>query len=302
MSDTPRPGEIDLEADPPAATTPPAESATTETPEAPAQEAATEQPADPSAEPHTETPAAEKKRGMLQELIEERKARQELERRLSAVSPVLQRLTPEIQQAVMEGRLVIQPPQASAEAEKARLEAVAKDLQLYRQENGQYVLDLDAAKRVDTYVRGTVQQAVEPVRHMTLHEKAQAHLNHARAFAAQHKLDVETVDEVFGEVLAQPNGAELLANPNVAARVWETAVGRMHGKGKLTAPAPAQPAKQPPPAAIITEAGGRRGPATSAIQLSPGLAAVYRDHGVDPNKAYSTQLPANVNLAGIELE
>ena len=153
--------------------------------------------------------------------------------------------------------------------------------------------DLEAAARVDQWGREIVHEAIAPVRHMTLRDKAMGNVNAALQFAEQNGFDVDTVRETYGEVLNQPNGAELLSQAEVATTVWHQAIGRAVTAGKLPKPktpaaaAPAVPAKPATPAAIITEAPGRRGPAAAAIRLSPALEKVYRDHGIDPAKAPS---------------
>lgn len=297
-----QPGEIDLEDIPSPAALPapaagdPAPSQTTDDPSPSDEPASGDPPADPAAPPKRQPS------GAVGELIQLRKESKQLRERLQQIesSPVLQRLTPEIQQAILDGRVQIAPPQSTREAEKERLTSVAEQLGLVKQDG---TPDLDAAKRVDTFVRGTVQQAVEPVRQGTLAEKANENYARAIAFAEQNGFDVETVQEVFDEIRSQPNGAELLAQRKVAERMWETAVGRMHTRGKATGNGkkPGAAAVDKPPAAVITEPTGRRGGSATTVQLSPTLAKVYKDAGVDPSKSFTATKQINLN-GPIDLE
>jgi hypothetical protein len=264
--------------------------------------------------PATDPPADADRRpaakgSMLAELIAERTARRDAERRLSQFesNPVLQRLTPEVQQAILEGRVQIAAPEATRAAEQERLRSVAETLQLYKLDaNGQHVPDLDAAKRVSQFVRSEVQAEVAPVRQMSLAEKARVNVDKAVAYASQHGLDVDIVKDEFLTILTQPNGPEMLSDAKIAKQVWRVAVGRMHEEGKLTAKEAKKAAAAVPatttPAAIISEPTGRRASAASAITLSPGLQRVYAEHGVNPAKSFTASRPS-LNLHGpIDLE
>jgi hypothetical protein len=305
MSDVVRPGEIDLE------TGQTAETVATPEPAAATETAAAAEPATETAEPvaaETTEAAAEptEKKGMLGELIAERKERKELERRLRQIEsdPALQRLTPELRQALVEGRPIhVQPPQADPAKEQARLLKVAERLSLYKYDaNQQLVPDLDKAKEADALIRETAEAAVAPVKHMTLAEKAMSNYATALQAAKANGMDETTIQEVFGEVLQSANGAELLSQKHVAERLWEVAVGRMVASGKWAPKGqPAAPVKPQTPAAIVTESTGRRGGAHAAIQLSPKVQSIYREHGLDPAKGYGTQQPVSLT-AGVELE
>lgn len=304
MSDAIQPGEIDLES---AATETAAADTTTETAVETAADATdtadtteTEQPAEPAAA------AKRQPSGAVAELIALRLEKKQLAQRLQQFesSPVLQRLTPEIQQAIMDGRVSIAPPQASREAEQERLKGVAETLQLFKvNAQGETVPDLDAAKRVSSFVRQEVQAEVAPVRHMTLSEKANDNVTRAVAYAEANGLDVDIVKDEFLAILAQPNGAEMLSQQKIARQVWRGAVGRMHEEGKLTKAekkaAAAGPEKAP--AAIITEPTGRRASASQGIQLSPALQRVYAEHGLTPGKAFTATKTVNFN-GPIDLE
>lgn len=249
--------------------------------------AAAEPAAEPEPEPEPVVEAApDKKRPtMLEELIAERTLRKQAETRLRQAEPMLQRLTPEIQQAIQEGRLNIQPPQSNHDLEQKRLEQVANDLGLFKADN---TPDLDAARRVDKYVRGTVQQAIAPVRQMTLADKAHQNVSLAISHAQASGIPVEIVQQTYNEILAQPNGAEMLSQPEVATTVWYQALGRAAAAGKLS-PAAAKVPATTPPAVIVADPAGRRAP-NNAITLSPQLEKIYRDHGMDP-KAAATKIP-----------
>lgn len=305
MSDALRPGEIDLEA--PAAATagelPPADPSA----EPPADAASDPDPdpaTDPAAAPGGEPePPKRQPSGAVAELIALRKEKKDLAQRLDQFerNPVMQRLTPEVQQALLEGRISIAAPEATRAAEQQRLQDVAEALQLYKVDGqGQTVPDLDAARRVDKLVRSTVQDAVAPVRHMTLSDKAQANVDKAVTWAQQNGLDVDIVKDEFLSILAQPNGAEMLAQATIAKQVWRGAIGRMHEEGRLTKKEAAAATKAAP-VAVITEPTGRRASAAAAITLSPGLAKVYQEAGLNPNKGFSAT--RQINLSGpIDLE
>ena len=197
------------------------------------------------------------------------------------------------------------PPQASREAEQERLKSVAETLQLYKVDaGGQTVPDLDAAKRVSSFVRSEVQAEVAPVRHLTLADKAQENVNRAVSYAEANGLDVDIVKDEFLAILAQPNGAEMLSQQKIARQVWRGAVGRMHEEGKLTKAEKKAAAAGPgekAPAAIITEPTGRRASASAGIQLSPALQRVYAEHGLAPTKAFTATKTVNFN-GPIDLE
>jgi hypothetical protein len=93
----------------------------------------------------------------------------------------------------------------------------------------------------------------------------------------------------------------MLSQPEIVETVWERALGKAYRAGKLTAAAPAKPPKQTTPA-ISADAGGRRAPSAS-ISLSPSMARVYSNHGLDPSKAASAGKPPVVDARGsMELE
>lgn len=308
MSDAIQPGEIDLES---AATETAAADTATETAVDTAAEATdTADPGDTAETVTTEEPAAPLKRqpsGAVAELIALRQEKKQLAARLQQFesSPVLQRLTPEIQQAILDGRVSIAPPQASREAEQERLKSVAETLQLYKVDaGGNTIPDLDAAKRVSSFVRSEVQAEVAPVRHLTLSEKANDNVTRAVAYAEANGLDVDIVKDEFLTILAQPNGAEMLSQQKIARQVWRGAVGRMHEEGKLTKAEKKAAAAGPTekaPAAIITEPTGRRASASQGIQLSPALQRVYAEHGLTPGKAFTATKTVNFN-GPIDLE
>lgn len=305
MSDALRPGEIDLEAPagPPAGEVPPTDPAPPAADPAgdPDGDLATDPPADAVGDPE---PPKRAPSGAVAELIALRREKKELAQRLHQFesSPVLQRLTPEVQEAILEGRMSIAPPESTRAAEQARLTDLAEAMQLYKVDGaGQTVPDLEAAKRVDKFVRGTVDQAVSPVRHIGLADKAQANVDKAVTWAEQNGLDVDIVKEEFLSILSQPNGAEMLSQAKIAKQVWRGAIGRMHEEGRLTKKEAAA-AKKDAPAAVITEPTGRRASAAAAISLSPGLQRVYAEAGLNPAKSFTATRP-QLNLSGpIDLE
>jgi len=303
MIDTLQPGELELRTDPPPAdvVAPVLPTVASEAvPEPVAIVASPEAGPEPVVEPEPAADVVEKPRkpGMLEELIETRTRLKQAEGHLKSLSPVLSRLTPEVQEAIAEGRLVVQPRQAAPDAERERLKSVAETLGLLKADN---TPDIDAARRVDTYVQGTVKQHVAPLHHASLTGQAKVNVDKALAFATEHGYDVDTVRETFMDVLNQPNGAAMLAQAKVAETVWFQAVGRATAAGKL--PTKAAPVKAATPAAVITEGTGRRGAPASSVQLSPQLAKVYRDNGMDPAKMRSATKPPTVDPRGsMELE
>lgn len=255
-------------------------------------------PADAEPEPAAPVVPNPKHRGAVAELIEKRaEAKREREGRIA-----LEGRLEQIERDLSEGRLLRQAPTPQVDVDRARAMQTAETLNLYTQDaQGNRVPDLEAAARVDTWGRQIVSEAVAPVRAMTLRDKAMANVSAAIQFAEANGFDVETVKDTYGEILRQPNGAELLSQAEVATTVWHQAVGRAVTAGKLpkakAAPV-AAPVPAAKPAAIITEAPGRRGPA-AAIRLSPALERVYRDHGLDPTaatKAFETDKNGDIIL------
>ena len=300
-STTLRPGEIDLEAPAPAAAPAAAAEPAVVVEPAAAPVAAAEPVVveDPAAEPE---PAARGR--MLEELIEHRTERRRLEKQFAHLSPVLERLTPDVQRAILEGRIQLQPPAAAPDQRREQLQQRAERLRLYTvNDAGDKVYDLDAAARVEQEIRDVAKEVVAPYEQQTLTGQATANLQKALDFATANGYDVATIEATYREVLAQPNGAAMVADPKVAETIWYQAVGRAVSNGKLpkgkAAPAPAAPAV---PAAIVTDPAGRRGPAVAAITLSPGLQRVYRENGVDPTKTITATTPINYNSTSIDLE
>lgn len=260
--------------------------------------------ADPPVIDPAAPPAAKPKRGMLEELIDERKERRELSKRLEAYQndPVMQRLTPEVRQAIAEGRLVVAPPQANPDAERQRLASVAERYGLFKlDDKGERTPDLETAKRVDAGIRETVREEIAPIQNMTLAQKA----THFTSIAIEHATktmgpeQAEIVREVYGQILAQPNGAQMLSQKEVAETVWNQAVGVMYSRGKLTAakPVAAKPVVDPAAPPVIPPVTGRRAPQAS-IQLNPALQRVYKDHGLDPNKTPSAAAMPKMDAQG----
>lgn len=287
-------GEIDLTAPAPPEPAPAPVAAPEPEPvaePAPEPEAVVEAPAAPIAA------APQKPGGMLGELIAERKERKELADRLRQyeADPVLQRLTPDVRQALAEGRLVVAPPKSNPEAERERLTDIASRYILYKVDAaGNQTPDLDAAARVDKGIRETVREEMAPLTHMTLSQKAV----HYTSIAVDHATktmgpeQAAVVREEYERILQQPNGAQMLSQPEVAKTVWKQAIGTLHERGLLTGAKPPAPARVDPAAPVIAPVTGRRAP-QAAIQLSPALQQVYKNHGLDPAKVPSaSKLPA----------
>jgi hypothetical protein len=241
-------------------------------------------------------------RGAVKELIELRKEVRDL--RALAQDPAHQRLTPEIRQALAEGRILIGPPAGSKEAEAQRLSAVADKFGLTKQDaNGAIVPDLDAARRVDSGIRDTVREEMRPLQEMTLRERATHHVNEAITYAEANGYDVETIRQAYAEVMGRPGGAELLSQPEVARQVWYSGVGRAVSAGKIPkgkAPAPAgEPARRDAP--IPPTPGGRRAPGSSPIQLQAGIQAAYDLHKMDPAKGVDVKTMQKTRTGAVEL-
>lgn len=280
-------GEIDIETPPPVV---PIVEPVVETPviEPPEGETQTETPV---AETQTETvvegqqPEKPKKPGLVAELVEERKERKRLADEVASLRAEMQ---------------TWRAPQGPSDAEKAReqasLEATAQRLRLYTAPDaeGKQYLDLDAAKRVREEMvevsRSVAAEMVGPVRRTALEKDAMHHIESAIAHATKLGMNEEAVAFIrdqYLEVAKQPNGAELLANPDVAKTTWRLGLGAALEAGVLqpTAAKKAPPVAGPP--AIPAPAAGRRSGQQAAIQLSAKAQQVYRDAGMDPNKATS---------------
>lgn len=309
MSDTIplKPGEIDLEsgeeggAEPPIAEEPQAATPAGEEPPAAEGEASAVEEPPPPVE-------AKVHRGAVAELIEKRTAVRELSTRIQQFEndPAIQRLTPEVRQALLEGRIVVTPPKTNADVERDRLTKLAERLDLRRADG---TPDTDAAARVGSVIRDEVQEIVKPVvqhQQQTIQDRTRAvaadNIDKAVAAAKANGWDEAFVRQEY-EAAAALN-PQLVANPNVAMQLWHTTVGKLHAAGKLPA------AKAPPPsdgrapaaAPVIAEAPGRRAPAT-ATTLTAKQKQVYQEHGLDPAKAYSTTLSGPIDLSkGLALE
>lgn len=239
----------------------------------------------PAADATTDEPAADagtgaKRGGMLEELIEHRTVRRELQRQLEQLQPVIARLTPELEQAIRENRIIVKPQATTEDGRRTQLEATAKRLRLTLADGSP---DLDAAAAVDSYVREAASAAVAPLQHETQLQKARNNIAIAVAHAEKNGYDVETIRQHYENAMRAPNGAALVADPGVAEELWYGAVGRAATAGKgRTAPA-TDKGKDAAPVVIPAESTGRRG-ATTGIQLSPKLAAIYKDNGMDPAK------------------
>lgn len=290
------PGEIALEtpAPPPAADPEPAAVAEPVADPEPVVAAADPEP-EPVADP---APAAKPKHILvpLSELIEERTRARVAERRLAELEPTLSRLNPDIELAIREGRVQVQPKQTQPDAERARLTAMATELQLFKPDTTDP--DLDAAARVDRVIRSTVQREVQPLRevqqqsqHQSLQAQAKANVDAAIKYAAENGYDVATIAEVFNATLASPTGAQILAQRDLANQTWKLAVGEAAIRAKA---APPQSPKAPAAAVVVAPPTGR-GSSTATVTLSPAIAKVYRDHGIDPAKPGSKPLERDAN-------
>lgn len=261
-------------------------------PEPPPEQAAPDAPVE-------EPPPAPEPRGAVKELIELRREVKEL--RTIAQDPALRQLTPELRQAIAEGRILVGPPAGSREAEAQRLSAVAEKFGLMKPDGTGP--DLEAARRVDSGIRDTVREEMRPVQEMTLRDKAAQHVAQAIAFAEANGYDVDTIRNEYATVMALPNGAQALSQPQFAEQVWFSAVGKAVSAGKVPKPKAAAPAAEPPTrvAPIPPTPGGRRAPGSSPIQLDPGIAAVYAAHKVDPNKGADPKTITRTPRGGVEL-
>jgi hypothetical protein len=274
----------------------PVEAATVEPGITPAEPLEPEAVAEPEPEPAPDpAPQRQEPRGAVKELIETRRLAQQLQEQLAQYQrdPALQRMTPEIRQAIAEGRVIVKPAPTQADVEQERLAAQAKELGLVKEDG---TPDLDAARRVDGVIRRTVSEVVAPIQHqaqqlqsMTMQERANATMQAIWTEAQARGISADALaiaDAEFRQMMAQPNAELMLSQREIADTVFQRAMGKAFMLGKLQTPA-AAPAPKPKTPAIITEAGGKRGPAAAAIQLSPGVAAVYSNAGMDPTKAPS---------------
>lgn len=291
------PGEVALEAEPD-----PIASAITITPEPEIDTSALEREPAPvvvAAEPE---PKAQRT-GVLAEMIEHRTVRKQLETERQNLAPVLSRLTPELQQAIVEGRIIVKPQATSTDARNDQLGTMAKELHLYTEDaNGNKVPDVDAAARVDKVIRERVNEGIAPMQQMTLNKDAQANIDKALAFATEHGYDLDTIRDTYANALRAPNGAAMVANAEVATELWYSAIGRATAAGKMPKATKAAPAAERDvrPAAIVAESTGRRGP-IAGVQLTPAMSAIYKQHGMDPAKSHSATHKIDMSQ-GVTLE
>lgn len=250
-------------------------------------------------------PVKAEKTGVLAEMIEHRTVRKQLETEKQAWAPVLSRLTPEMQQAIVEGRVLVKPAATTTEGRNEQLEATAKRLDLYKDDGaGNRVLDTGAAAKVESYVRDTARAEVAPLKQEALNKEAQYNLNVAVGAAKAHGYDdegVAIIRQTFENALRAPNGAAMLANADVSKQLWFSGVGQATAAGKMPKATKAAPVeRQGAPTAIVAEATGRRGP-TAGVQLTPAVQAIYKQHGMDPAKAHSATHKIDMSQ-GVTLE
>lgn len=293
--------EIDLESGQPVAVAEP------ETPAEPAIEPAAAEPEpEPAAAAEPAEPAAP--RGAVKELLENRRALKESQQRLAQYEndPALRLLTPELRQALAEGRIITKPQTTTADAERERLTELAHD--------GGFVTadgkpDLDAAARADKLIQKVAARVAAPAMQRVQQLEASSHTSTANGNIAavwtQAQKDgipaeaMAVVTQEFQVAMSQPNAAQSLAQPEIVNAIFERAIGRAFREGKLSGKAaPVKPAGAQP---IVAEPGGRRAPAASALQLTPQIAAVYANAGLDPSKTPSAKA-LKVVAGGVELE
>lgn len=259
--------------------------------------------AEPEPEPVAAAPEPKKQepRGAVAELI----ARREEARLRSEEAKQLREQIAEYQRGIAEGRIIVKPQPTPADREVERLSAQAKELGLVREDG---TPDLDAARKVDGVIRRTVQEVVAPIQQKaqsleqtSMRERADQVMQAIWTEAQQQGVSQEALTiarQEFEMAMGQPNAEMLLANREVADGIFATAMGKAFRMGKLMPAAPAVKPKPAPTPAIITEAGGRRGPSAAAIQLPPAVAAVYRNAGIDPGKAPSASASIKVDPRG----
>lgn len=268
--------------------------------ETPAEEAAVEEAEVPAeGQPEGQTPPPAPHRGAVAELIQNRKAlREEKESRLRLEGELAA-----IRRQIDSGQLLQRPQQNPTEVEQQRLTATAQRLGLVKQDG---TPDLEAAGRAEAWARDVVRQEVEPLRNLTLQDKATLHVNYAVEHARKSGLGdeaVQIIGDAYRQVLQQPNGAQVLSQKEVAEAIWYQGLGRAAAAGKLTptqmqqaVAQPQQGTTPPNPAPAV----GRRATG-AALQLSPAVQRVYADAGLDPTKGYSAKVKID-NPAAIPLE
>lgn len=266
--------------------------------------AAPEPVAEPVAEPEPEpAPVPQKEpRGAVAELIQRR---EEARLRGEEAKQLRERLA-EYERGIAEGRILVKPAPTTADKEAEYLTAQAKELGLVKEDG---TPDIDAARRVEGVIQRTVakamapaQQQVQTLQAMTMQERANATMATIWTEAQAKGIPADALaiaEQEFRQVMAQPNAELMLSQREIADTVFQRAMGKAFMLGKLAAPAAPAPKVKTP--AIITEAGGKRGPAAAAIQLSPGIAAVYSNAGIDPNKTPSVTTLKIDPRGGVEL-
>jgi len=131
----------------------------------PAVEAVVDPAEDPAAEPAPEPEPEKKYHGAVAELVQKRKEAKEEKAGREAAETRLRAY----EDAVRDGRLIQQAPKPKADVDRERLTKTAERLNLYSTDAaGNRLPDLDAAARVDSYIRDAVREKVAPDEHMTL--------------------------------------------------------------------------------------------------------------------------------------
>lgn len=247
---------------------------------------------EPVTEPAVATAEKPKHKGAVAELIARREETRLLRERLQSLEndPAIQRLTPEIKQAIAEGRIVVAPKPTPADTQTQALAKTAERLGLLKADG---TPDLEAASRVDGYVREVAHAAAAPAQQAILTQQADRNVAEAVRFATESGYGADTIAvirQTFENAKNAPNGAAMVANGEIAKELWFSALGKAEASGKLVK----QPKKAavttgaPVTAPIVAEPTGKRTTA-AVVNLTPKVQALYKSHGIDPAKSWTAQ-------------
>lgn len=212
---------------------------------------------------------------------------QALKSEAARINPVLEAAKALVAQAQAQAQQPTQGPQQDPPEAVAEQEAVARDLDLWKQDG---TPDLERAKRVIARERANAtaaaQQATAPLIVQNLVSQARANLARAKVTkdADGNGPDPAVLDELFGRLGQSIDGLRMLASPENARHVWNQAyaMSRTTGEKKPNLP-PAPPAPKAP--LHVEQAGGRSGP---AIAMNAGDKAVARDLGLTDKQYQET--------------
>jgi len=209
----------------------------------------------------------------LREKVRTLKPEAERAKQLEAELAQLREQTEKTKPVVEAARAIVEqmqrqavPPPAPPPEDTGELEAIARDLDLYRPDG---TPDVDRARRIREREVATAKrmadEATAPIRIESLRDKAIYNLERAKhtADASGRKPDPKVLDAYWDHLSRQPGGLDLLANPQNARHVWNQAYTDTFAS--QTSPTAHLPKVEPPPPVLHTETPGGKASALPTL-------------------------------------